>query len=350
MINVTYRNVYSCKPLLLTHERGNSTGHSPSTGRCPFLPRHLQPFPARQLAHIIPAAAGAATGSGAAGGGTAAASGTAGAAAAGAPARWPNSRSTKSGRWSEKMLTKAISVERPSCCSAVGNALFKDGEHAHAIAVYGRAAARLCARAFAGRASDMDLDPDGGGFAIACASNAALCALKLGDARAALAHCDRALEALDRTRTPRDAARAKVLYRRALACLATGQARQALDHLGESAKLDASANRNRAKKARIAALEKELHVKAQMAEERNAYKEQCAALMEQCSSLMEQLRTSQGFDPELPVVRNANEMQSPPARGGGSFMDRMRSGIRQVAREAQHAVGEDLPPRPPPHA
>ena len=116
------------------------------------------------------------------------------------------------------------------------------------------------------------------------------------------------------------------------------------------AKLDASANRNRAKKARIAALEKELHVKAQMAEERNAYKEQCAALMEQCSSLMEQLRTSQGFDPELPVVRNANEMQSPPARGGGSFMDRMRSGIRQVAREAQHAVGEDLPPRPPPHA
>ena len=57
------------------------------------------------------------------------------------------------------------------------------------------------------------------------------------------------------------------------------------------AKLDASANRNRAKKARIAALEKELHVKAQMAEERNAYKEQCAALighLKCASSPMEQ--------------------------------------------------------------
>ena len=149
---------------------------------------------------------------------------------------------------------------------AVGNALFKDGEHAHAIAVYGRAAARLCARAFAGRASDMDLDPDGGGFAIACASNAALCALKLGDARAALAHCDRALEALDRTPTPRDAARAKVLYRRALACLETGQARQALDHLGESAKLDASAANQAAVRRELARAKKALKAEERVAD------------------------------------------------------------------------------------
>merc|ERR1719502_502310 len=77
------------------------------------------------------------------------------------------------------------------------------------------------------------MDPEGGALAIACASNAALCALKLGNARSAL-------EALDRIRTPSDTARAKVLYRRALACLETDAPRQALDHLTESARLDAS--------------------------------------------------------------------------------------------------------------
>ena len=98
------------------------------------------------------------------------------------------------------------------------------------------------------------------------------------------------------------------------------------------AKLDASANRNRAKKARMQLLEKELQEKAQVAEEKNAYKEQCAALMEQCSSLMEQLRASQGFDPELPQVQSrADQLGSPQGRHG-SFMDRMRSGIRQVAQ------------------
>lgn len=118
------------------------------------------------------------------------------------------------------------------------------------------------------------------------------------------------------------------------------------------AKLDASANRNRAKKARIAVLEKELRERAQVEEEKNAYKEQCAALMEQCSSLMEQLRAAHGADVQLPMVQSmqsrsggsrkrGDEMGSPSH--GGSFLDRVRSaasGIRHASES--HRGGPDV--------
>ena len=100
------------------------------------------------------------------------------------------------------------------------------------------------------------------------------------------------------------------------------------------AKLVASANRNRAKKSRISLLEKELREKAQVEEEKNAYKEQCAALMEQCSSLMEQLRVAHGAEIEMPAPRSASKsITSPP--GGGSFLDRVRSGIRHASEAAK---------------
>jgi chromosome segregation ATPase len=100
------------------------------------------------------------------------------------------------------------------------------------------------------------------------------------------------------------------------------------------AKLDASAHRNRTKKRRISLLEKELREKAQIEEEKKAYKEQCAALMEQCSSLMEQLRAAHGADVEMPAPRSASDSTTSPP-GGGSFMDRVRSGIRHASEAAK---------------
>ena len=144
------------------------------------------------------------------------------------------------------------------------------------------------------------------------------------------------------------------------------------------AKLDASASRNRAKKARIAQLDKELHERSQVEEEKNvrrrprfscdraglsassrclrgwllsshrpdrmrtaqAYKEQCAALMEQCSSLMEQLRAAHGGgEVALPSPPRSSKLTSPPQHGG-SFMDRVRSGIRREF-DAHRSAGPD---------
>jgi len=96
------------------------------------------------------------------------------------------------------------------------------------------------------------------------------------------------------------------------------------------AKLDASAHRNRTKKRRISLLEKEPREKAQVEEEKNAYKEQCAALMEQCSFLMEQLRAAHGAEIEMPAPRSASKSNTSPP-GGSSFMDRIRSGIRHAS-------------------
>ena len=114
------------------------------------------------------------------------------------------------------------------------------------------------------------------------------------------------------------------------------------------AKLDASANRNRAKKARIVTLEKELHERAQVEEEKNAYKEQCAALMEQCSSLMEQLRVAHGGAevalPAAPAAPKpaARSLLGSPNSHGGSFMDRVRSGIRHASKQLdEQARGPD---------
>ena len=111
------------------------------------------------------------------------------------------------------------------------------------------------------------------------------------------------------------------------------------------AKLDASASRNRAKKARIAALEKELKERSQVEEEKNAYKEQCAALMEQCSSLMEQLRAAHGgAEVQLPQAKASKSTLGSPDAQRGSFMDRVRSGIRQASKqldESSHRPGPD---------
>ena len=93
-----------------------------------------------------------------------------------------------------------------------------------------------------------------------------------------------------------------------------------------------------AAQARISSLEKELREKAQVEEEKNAYKEQCAALMEQCSSLMEQLRAAHGADVPLPPAPRAaagrQSLSSPPTQGG-SFMERVRTSIRQVQDRAE---------------
>ena len=113
-------------------------------------------------------------------------------------------------------------------------------------------------------------------------------------------------------------------------------------------KLHKSANRNRDKKQRIAELEKELKERSQVEEEKNAYKEQCAALMEQCSSLMEQLREAHGGGE---VMMPPPPPPPPPQQGGaagggrksitspdgakGSFMDRVRSGMRSARENLQ---------------
>ena len=60
----------------------------------------------------------------------------------------------------------------------VGNALFKDGKHAWAIRVYADAVAQYQRREFEDKRNGMLMDPAGGAFATACASNSALCALK----------------------------------------------------------------------------------------------------------------------------------------------------------------------------
>jgi len=125
-------------------------------------------------------------------------------------------------------------------------------------------------------------------------------------------------------------------------------------------KLEASANRGRARKARIAALEKELREKSQVEEEKNAYREQCSVLMEQCSSLMEQLRAAHGMDTELPAPSSSSRPSKGSAAasagfaspgGSGSFLDRVRSGVKQgmaAARDATANPQERPPPPPPP--
>ena len=83
-------------------------------------------------------------------------------------------------------------------------------------------------------------------------------------------------------------------------------------------KLEAAAERGRARKQRILVLERELKARSQVEEEKNAYKEQCMALMEQCSSLMDQLRQASGVAPEMPPVQAPPPPPPPNARGGGA--------------------------------
>ena len=87
-----------------------------------------------------------------------------------------------------------------------------------------------------------------------------------------------------------------------------------------------------------------------MEEEKNAYKEQCAALMEQCSSLMEQLREAHGGGevmmppPPPPPAQGGGgrkSIASPDGKHGGSFMDRVRSGMRSARENLQHDARPD---------
>ena len=68
--------------------------------------------------------------------------------------------------------------------------------------------------------------------------------------------------------------------------------------------------------------------------------------MEQCSSLMEQLRQAHGGGevmlppPPPPKAGPGAGMRSPPAHGG-SFMERMRSGLRGAGAGEHRGPGPD---------
>lgn len=134
----------------------------------------------------------------------------------------------------------------------VGNALFKAGKFAWAIRTYTAAVDALAASCYASR-EYMLWDYFARGPCGQCYSNAALCALKLGDHAQAAALCDRAMAC-----KPEDADLVKVLLRHGQALLGLGcgaEAKQVLDRAAEKDPANRAVREElvRAKKAAAAA-------------------------------------------------------------------------------------------------